>query len=194
MDLSSQRSLIKMKWRKPHLWVRSLILVPFFATAATFYFINAKNGLTHHFALLPSFLKLDFGPHYRVVWMIDIACAIILGLLLERRWACRNLCFMGVLCSAGARHSRLIPVVDIGKCSFCGQCEKDCLVRIPIVDYARNNKGLITNPECLLCGKCAESCRFDAIKMKFVWNRKSYKNGIETPPARRNAPSTGAAN
>jgi ferredoxin-type protein NapH len=185
MDLAGERSLIKMKWNKPKIWVGGLILIPFFASAIAFYFINAKSGIAHHFAVQPSFLKLDFGMHYKVVWMIDIACAIILGLLLERRWACRNLCFMGALCAAGASHSRLIPVVDLGKCTLCGKCEKDCLVRIPIVDYARNNKGLITSSECLLCGKCAESCRFDAIKMKFVWNRKNYKKGIVAPPDRR---------
>jgi len=181
MDFSSQHSLVKMKWRKPKIWVRVLILIPFFATAISFYFINKERGITHDFVIIPSFLKLDFSMHYKVAWMIDIASAIILGLFLERRWACKNLCFMGALCSAGATYSRLIPVVDMNKCTLCVKCEKNCLVRIPIIDYITNNQGLITNSECILCGKCIDDCKFDAIKFKFVWNRKNYKQRIEKP-------------
>ena len=118
--------------------------------------------------------------HYKYVWIIDVASALLFGFLLERRWVCKNLCIMGTLCSAGASYSRLIPVVDISKCTLCGKCEKNCLVRIPITDYIKNNKGLVTNSECILCGKCIESCKFDAIKLKFVWNRKKYKQSITT--------------
>ena len=181
-DLSSQHSIIKMKWRKPKIWVRFLILIPFFATSIMFYFLNKEQGITHDFAIQLSFLKLDFSMHYKVVWMIDIASAIIFGLFLERRWACKNLCIMGTLCSAGANYSRLIPVVDINKCTLCGKCEKNCLVRIPIIEYITNNKGLITNSECILCGKCIDDCKFDAIKLQFVWNRKKYKQAIRHKP------------
>ncbi len=37
-------------------------------------------------------------------------------------------------------------------------------------------KGLITNSECILCGKCIEVCEQNAITFKFVWNRENYKN------------------
>jgi polyferredoxin len=178
MDFSGQHSIIKMKWRKPKIWIRVLILIPFFASAISFYFINREQGITHDFAIIPSFLKLDFGMHYKVAWMIDIVSAIVLGLFLERRWACKNLCFMGALCSVGANYSRLIPVVDISKCTLCGKCEKNCLVRIPMVDYITNNQGIITNAECILCGKCIDDCKFDAIKLKFVWNRKIIKTTL----------------
>jgi len=174
-DLSSQHSIIKMKWRKPKIWIRLLLLIPFFASSILFYFINKERGITHDFAVLPAFLKLDFNLHYQYVWIIDIASALLFGLLLERRWACKNMCVIGTLCSAGANYSRLIPVVDTSKCTLCGQCEKDCLVRLPMLDYIKNNKGLVTNSECILCGKCIESCKLDAIKLKFVWNRKKYK-------------------
>jgi polyferredoxin len=175
-DLSSQHAIFKTKWKKPKIWVRALILIPFFASATAFYFINAGRGITHGFAVIPSFLKLDFGPHYQLVWAIDVMSALIFGLLLDRRWACKNLCLMGALCSAGANYSRLIPVVDTSKCTLCGKCEKDCLVRIPMLHYIQNNRGLITNSECILCGKCVEVCKVDAIKIRFVWNRTAFKN------------------
>jgi len=177
-DLSSRHSIIKMKWSKPKLLPRLLILVLFFASAITFNILNAQRGITHGFSIEPLFLKPDFNRHYALVWMIDIGSALILGLFLERRWACKNLCFMGALCAAGASYSRFIPVVDTNKCTSCGKCEKECLVRIPIIDYIKNNKGLITNSECILCGKCSDVCKFEAIKIKFVWNRKNYKNRL----------------
>jgi len=90
---------------------------------------------------------------------------------------------MGTLCSAGATYSRLIPVVDTDKCTQCYKCEKECLTGIPIVAYANNNKGLVTNSECIVCGKCAEVCKFDAVKLKFIWNRRKYKNSVKSPVA-----------
>ena len=71
MDLTSQHSLTKMKWSKPKIWVRALILIPFLASSITFYFINKAGGLTHSFNILPTFLKLDFGTHYQIVWLIQ---------------------------------------------------------------------------------------------------------------------------
>ena len=178
-DLSSRHASRATKWNKPKTWVRLLILILFFASAIAFYVVNSGKGITHNFAVIPSFLALDFSMHYKIAWIVDVSLAVIFGLLLDRRWGCRNLCLMGTLCAAGAHHSRLIPVVDVEKCTGCGKCEQDCLLRIPMLDYIKNNKGLITNSECILCGKCIESCKVNAVKLKFVWNRKKYKNQIQ---------------
>ncbi len=174
-DLSSQHSVFKLKWKKPKIWVRMLMLIPFFTSAILFYFLNKRQGLTHDFKIIPAFLALDFSAHYKFVWVIDIVTALLFGLLLERRWACKNLCIMGTLCSAGAHYSRLLSVVDTNKCTLCGHCERDCLVRLPMLDYIKNNKGLITNSECILCGKCIETCQAKAIQFKFVWSRKKHR-------------------
>jgi len=177
-DLASQHSIIKMKWHKPMVWLRLSFLILFFASSISFYFMNSARGITHDFMIMPTFLKPDFNEHYKLIWVIDVSFALILSLFLERRWGCKNLCFMGAICAAGASYSRLIPVVDTGKCTRCGRCEKSCLVMIPITDYISNNKGLVTNSECLVCGKCVSECKSDAIKLKFVWNRKKYKGRI----------------
>jgi polyferredoxin len=174
-DLSSQHSFYKIKWKKPKLWLRIFILFLFFSSSFSFYFLNANKGLTHDFALIPNFLELNFDKHYQLVWVIDISIALLFGLIAERRWMCRNVCPIGSLCSVGAKYSRLLPVVDTSACTLCSQCEKDCLVRIPMVDYIKNNKGLITNSECILCGKCVEVCHVDAIKLKFIWDRNKHK-------------------
>jgi ferredoxin-type protein NapH len=173
-DITSQRSLIHIKWKKPVIWTRILMISGFFISVFIFFFIRMDSGKISGIQINPWFLNMDFNQHYKQVWFYDILGAVLLGLLLERRWACRNLCFMGALCASGASVSRLIPVVDTQKCNHCGKCEKECLVRIPIEDYITKNNGLVTNSECLICGKCVESCKPEAMKIKFIWNRKKY--------------------
>jgi polyferredoxin len=174
-DLGSNYSIFKTKWKKPKVWIRLLILIPFFASSFAFYIYNSKLGNTHGFNINPTFLNLNFNDHYKIVWCVDVSIAIILGIFLDKRWACKNLCMMGAIYSVGASYSRLIPVVDTNKCTQCHKCEKACLLGIQIVDYVKYNGGLVTNSECILCGKCVEVCSANAIKLRFVWNRKKYK-------------------
>jgi ferredoxin-type protein NapH len=175
MDFAGRYSFHKTKWRKPRMWVKLLILVPFFVSAFSFYFLNKGQGLTHGFEVDLSFLPLTMDMHYKIVWMCDVGFGLTLALFLDRRWCCKNLCMMGALCSAGAHYSRLLAVVDVDKCTQCARCEKECLVGIPLLDYIKKNKGLIANPECILCGKCVEVCKPGAVSLKFVWNRRRYK-------------------
>jgi len=182
-DFASTQSFYRLKWNKPNKWVRLQAILVFFITAFIFFFIRLDSGRFHGFSIDPWFLDMDFNAHYKHIWIYDTFGAVLLGLLLERRWACRNLCFMGAMCAAGASYSRLIPVVDKSKCNNCGKCEVDCLVRIPIKDYIANNRGLVTSSECLVCGKCVESCNKKALKIKFVWNRKKYiQESIDVNP------------
>lgn len=180
IDMAGKHSIYKTKWKRPKIWVRLLLLAPFFISSITFFFLNYQQGIAHNFSIIPDFLKLDFSIHYKIFWIIDVSSAIILGLCLDKRWACKNLCMMGALCSVGATYSRLIPVVDTNKCTLCKKCDKECLTGIEIVNYINNNKGLVTNSECILCGKCVEVCKADAIKLKFIWNRKKYKDLTQT--------------
>jgi polyferredoxin len=179
-DISSQRSLFQIKWKKPIIWARILNICAFFTTAFIFFFIRLDSGTIIGIKFEPWFLNMDFNLHYKYIWLYDTLGAVLLGLLLERRWACRNLCFMGALCASGASISRLIPVIESEKCNLCGKCETDCLVRIPIRDYVIHNHGLVTNSECLICGKCVESCKTKALKFKFIWNRSKYIQNIHT--------------
>jgi ferredoxin-type protein NapH len=178
-DFSSQVSLFKMKWNKPVLILRIFMIVAFFSSSLTFFFIHLKTGKISGIQFHPMFLNMDLDTHYKHIWLYDTVGAVIAGILLERRWICRNLCFMGALCAAGASYSRLIPVIEPDKCNLCGKCEKDCLVRIPMLNYVKENHGLVTSSECIICGKCIISCNRDAISIKFVWNRKSYLSKLE---------------
>ncbi len=173
-DLNFKNSLFRIKQKKPILWLRFVMPVVFFALSITFFFIHLNNGTIEHIRFIPNFFGTDLNRHYQHVWFYDTFGAILLGILLEKRWACKNLCFMGSMCAIGAGYSRLLPVIDSNKCTICKKCETVCLVNIPITDYLTSKNGLVTNSECLLCGKCIDICNKNAITIKFVWNRKKY--------------------
>jgi polyferredoxin len=184
-DIASEHAFFRIPWREPLHWPRLAGLVAFFATSLTFFFVRLSGGRIHGVTFSPLLLNMNFNTHYKVVWMCDAMGALLLGLLLERRWACRNTCAMGLLCAAGASYSRLIPVVDTARCNLCGICEESCPVRIPIREYVSKRGGLVTNPECLVCGKCGTSCRRDAIRIRFVWNRRFAASAVSTPDSSR---------
>lgn len=146
------------------------------------FFLNLKSGMITHLQFNLDFLNMNFDSHYKQIWLYDCGGAVLFGLLLDRRWMCRNLCMMGSLCAVGATYSRLIPVVDTDKCNFCGKCDRDCLVKIPITQYVAKNNGLVTSSECLVCGKCIESCYRKAVSIRFIWNRKKYQRNVLVMP------------
>ena len=155
-----------------------IFVLSFFASALTFYFIRLHSGKIPEVRFSPFLLYVDFNLHYKYIWMYDTVGALLLGLLLEKRWLCRNACYMGTLCSIGSTYSRLLPVINSQKCNHCGVCDKVCPVNIPVESYLEKSLGLITNSECLLCGKCIDQCKKEAIRYKMIWNRKRYKKNI----------------
>jgi long-subunit fatty acid transport protein len=60
------------------MWVKLLILIPFFVSAFSFYFLNKEQGLTHGFEVDLSFLPLTMDMHYKIVWMCDVGFGLIL--------------------------------------------------------------------------------------------------------------------
>ena len=174
-DLAGQVSVIKNKWKKPLLWLRIIVSAGFFSSAFTFFAVNLNKGITHNFAFIPFFLKPEFSMHYKIFWVMDFSLGLLSGLLLEKRWLCKNACFMGFLFSLASKISILLPVIDPNKCTGCGMCESSCPVGIPLIGYIENENGLLTNTECIRCGKCIKVCRQDAIRFKFIINRNKFK-------------------
>jgi len=172
-DYAGAHAFLQSQQKNPIVLLRIIPFIAFFTSSIIFYFLNREQGLTHNFKVIPDFLSLNMNGHYRIVWAGDVLFALVLSLFLNKRWGCKNLCIIGGVCAIGAKYSRLLPVVDTIKCTKCKKCENECLVGIPIIKYIENN-GLITNSECILCGKCVQVCKSKAIKINFVWNRKKY--------------------
>jgi polyferredoxin len=147
----------------------------FLASSITFFIIRKNGGEISAFRFDPVFFSTELNSHYQHIWIYDTLGALILGLMLEKRWACKNLCAMGSFTAVGSTWSRLIPVIDTEACNQCGRCEDVCLVNLPLTAYAGSGKGLVTSSECILCGRCVDVCRKKALKISLVWNRKAYR-------------------
>jgi polyferredoxin len=173
-DLPFGYGILTLKKRKPITWLRLLMPVAFLATSVTFFLIRKNGGEISGFRLNPGFFSTELNTHYQHIWIYDTVGALILGIMLEKRWACKNLCMVGAITAIGSTWSRLIPVINTEDCNKCTRCETECLVNIPLMEYTASGKGLVTSSECLLCGRCVDACRKEAIKISFVWNRKKY--------------------
>lgn len=182
-DLPFGYSLFKQKKRNPFIWFRLIMPVIFFASSLTFFFLRLKNGEVEGIRFIPNFFGTDLNAHYQHVWIYDTVGVLLAGVLLEKRWMCKNLCFMGSLTAIGSTYSRLLPVIDVDSCNLCLKCETVCLVNIPIAGYSHSKNGLVTNSECILCGKCVDACNKNALSIRFVWNRKKwYKHRTNGTP------------
>ena len=59
-----------------------------------FFFLRVGAGDIEGFRFAPTFFSTELNAHYQHVWMYDTLGALLLGVLLEKRWACKNLCAM----------------------------------------------------------------------------------------------------
>ncbi len=173
-DWTSPYAKYDIRQARPVWILRILNLVVFLGAASTALYFNARHGHVHGLKFAPLFLDQAFDGHYKLVWMLDVIGIVIAGLIIGRRWWCRNTCFVGFLCAAASKFQRHVIVADKTKCTSCTKCELACPGGVRIMDYIHDQNGLIADTECLKCGKCLEVCKPKALRYKIVWNRKAY--------------------
>ena len=166
----------KAEYRKTMTWFRVLMQILFFTSAFAFFYLNIQREIINGFYFNPFRLEPSFNRHYCLVWCVDIGMASLMALLTNKRWGCRNICIFGFPASYLAKYSRLVTVVDTEKCVNCGLCETDCRTGVHLLQYIKDNKGLVADSECVMCGSCSVACKKDAIRYQFVWNRKKFLN------------------
>jgi len=100
---------------------------------------------------------------YFPIKIISIIMFFILVFVVGRGW-CRFLCPVGAIFAPFNKIS-MIQLERTDDCKQCEICSESCPMQI-------KSPGTEDDPECVLCGRCIESCEYDALKFKFKWWKK----------------------
>jgi polyferredoxin len=92
--------------------------------------------------------------------------------LKDNRAFCKYLCPVSVLMKIPSRFSIFKYKVDNNKCTKCRACEKICPMDIKILDYAAQNKRILST-ECILCGECSSVCPSKSISITRGFDRSA---------------------
>jgi len=114
--------------------------------------------------------NLKIGSIESIYWftagnLFYYAAGITLAFVLkDNRAFCKYLCPLAPIMKVPARFSYFKLEVDKGKCTKCGVCEKICPMDIKIMEYAAQNKRVLST-ECILCSECSSVCTKKALSI-----------------------------
>ena len=93
-----------------------------------------------------------------------ILLAFFYGAYRVPRFWCRYLCPVGANMAPFQKYSFLGMKRDPVKCSKCPHCEAACPMQIRILSLPWEK---FNDPECILCGECADACPHNSLSYKF---------------------------
>jgi len=128
------------------------------------------------------YLKVSVAPTFLAIlsvnqlaeWIRSVPIMIYAGLIIlftffygaykvPRFW-CRYLCPVGAKMAPFQKYSFLGMKRDPVKCSKCPHCEAACPMQIRILALPWEK---FNDPECILCGECADACPNHSLNYKF---------------------------
>ncbi len=67
-----------------------------------------------------------------------------------------------------ARPRRVIPVIDLNRCTGCGWCVPSCPLHLLVLEPRgwTKHSALTSTRDCTGCGRCAPVCPFKAITLQ----------------------------
>ena len=134
-----------------------IVMVLAWVTVDTFFCKLCPAGSL--FAAIPTpffFPTLGVGFFF-YVHMATLLLTILLVLLFARFW-CRYLCPLGTI-GVFNKLSVLTVSLDSEKCTDCLRCLDACPMGLDKLSDVGSSS------DCILCGKCVEACKTDALKM-----------------------------
>lgn len=156
-----------LPWLKYVLWA---------GWAAGFIAVLMVAGVPHRIDLLystPNVVSID-GPGNNITYFMLVGLVLLPTITLGKRGFCHYLCpFMGWMTAGVAvRHLTHTPTLhlesDPAKCNECRRCDAECPMSLPVAKMALS--GRMHDVDCILCGRCVDSCRQAAIRYAWLWH------------------------
>ena len=94
---------------------------------------------------------------------LGILLIVFFGSAHIARFWCRYLCPQGAFLAVLSRFSLVGIRREPAKCTRCRDCIQDCPMAVNLLDAWWEK---ISEPECIMCLECIDSCEFDALKLK----------------------------
>jgi ferredoxin-type protein NapH len=135
-----------------------LVIIVAWVTLETFFCKFCPAGSLFAAIPAPFYTSRSFGVYF-YVHIATLIITILLVLIISRFW-CRYLCPLATI-GFFNRVSLLNISLDRHKCKECLDCLKVCPMGIEkLADIGASS-------DCILCGKCVETCKINALKISF---------------------------
>lgn len=148
-------------------WIISIITLALWAGGykKVEYFFHLEYGISVNNVYM-------YVPYYGVMLIF-----FLISLIFGRRANCHYICWMSPFMIIGRKISNYLYIPslrlksDKSKCINCKTCNKECPMSLDVNSMV--DKGNMENTECILCGKCIDSCPKNVISFYFGRIRKN---------------------
>ncbi len=161
---ANNRRVTKLNWLKWVIWILWLgVIVLGVITAGGYTRVDPLY-------LTESGISVD-APEKYVIYYIVLGLVFALAVLVGRRTFCHGVCWMAPFMILGRKARNLVNTpalrltAEVEKCIDCEKCTAACSMSLDV--HAMVQSGSMENTECILCGKCVDTCPQDVIHYAF---------------------------
>jgi ferredoxin-type protein NapH len=110
-----------------------------------------------------------------IVFYLIVLGVFAISLVLGRRGLCNYLCPMSVIFMAITKIKDTVRLPSLhleappDDCIHCKKCNTACPMSLNVEEMVKDNR--MQNPECILCGSCADTCPKKVIRFAWLWRK-----------------------
>ena len=110
---------------------------------------------------------------------------IMIGSILIERFFCRYLCPLGAVLAITSRFSLFKMRPEPDACIACGKCSQPGVCSMQMVSSLNPYTDIptIESSECIICHRCANLCRYSAVKFSFFKKKKTKSQRSQSADA-----------
>lgn len=151
-------------------YIKYLIWLPWLAGFLTLAYVSGGYKTIDFFYLTHSGVSVSNIFVY-IIYFGVIAIFTLLHLTIGRRAGCHYICWMSPFMIIGMQMRKLLKLPGltlkshISACVSCKRCNNVCPMSLDVNQMVIDNT--MTQSECILCGKCVDTCKKNTIEYSF---------------------------